>query len=614
MEFIKQQNRLKTNLMLTHRILHSITLASALLVSVGISSAVAAAPRTPQPLTQLVDDQAGIYLEATDLNSHLKQFLDSSLVKRFRQTQVFKSWLESQDVKNLKQGLRDIEAVTQQPLPPLLNQIFGESVGLAIFNNGPQKNPSLLLLTRVKDTNNTRSLFKNLFEKTGIEVTPSSYQDVSYYIASHQASAADNSAPQVYYSFLEQTLVVTENKQILQSTIDLHVNQHLKKQSREKQSSLFNLKMYQRAQSVLTKNITGSVFLNPRIWDEHIILPKNEIEKGVVNWWHKTGGVTAGLHLNNTVALEAVILFNSEEINLPLLNVLRVPAEIPDQFSQIPKNALAVLSGQLNVHLLTRKIVDFYADKNPEKWQKIHAVSIGLLGGLDPVTELSKTLGPHILFYSVPRKELSFDSIPFDGLVALQLSTSDLPAGATNKSRSRFALENVANYLMNSMITHYNAEEAHIDNPSTFKSEDHDLYKMRWIEGMGPYQPAYGINEQQLVFASSPELIKEFFTLKSEESLAALPVFHTWKETFFREEKQLCFFNITSIRAFIDQNSDFLAQQFAKGQGGDLEKGQKKLSGLKSLLQSFDGFFFAAGFQKSQVRVILGLGSLEPTK
>lgn len=131
---------------------------------------------------------------------------------------------------------------------------------------------------------------------------------------------------------------------------------------------------------------------------------------------------------------------------------------------------------------------------------------------------------------------------------------------------------------------------------------------------MGFYQPAYGMNEQQLVFASSPELIKDFFTLKSEESLAALPVFQTWKETFFQEEKQLCFFNITSIRAFIDQNSDFLAQQLAKGQGGNLERGKKKLAGLKSLLQSFDGFFFAAGLQKDQVRIVLGLGSQVPTR
>jgi len=589
------------------------TFLSLILVSAIFSSLCAAPALAGAPLSQLVDEKAGIYLEASDLNGHLKQFLVSPVVNRFQQTHVFQSWLESQDVKNLKQGLRDIESVTQQPLLPLLNSIFGEAAGLAFFNNGPKKNPSLLLLTSVKDATATKSLFENWFEKTGVTVTTSAYQDVPCFTASHPAAASEKSSPRLYYAFLNQTLIVTENEQILQSTINLYAKQYLKQQPRENQASLFNLKMYQRAQAVLSPNVTGSLFLNPRIWDEHMQPPKNEVEKGVVNWWNKTGGLIVGLHLKNTVALETVILFNSEAIDLPLLDILQIPAEIPDKYTLIPKQALAVVSGHLNVHLLARKIVDFYADKNPEKWQKIHAVSVGLLGGLDPVTELAKALGPNFLFYSVPRKELSLDAISFDGLVALQLSPPGQPAEAANKSPYQTGLENAANFLMNSILSHYNSEPKHVEHPSVLKMEDHDLYHMRWIENIGPYQPAYGINEQQIVFASSPELVREFFTLKSEASLAALPLFQTWKETFFQEEKQLCFLNISSIRAFIDQNSEFLAQQLAQGQGGDLEKGKNKLSGLKSLLQSFDGLFFAAGLQKNQVRIIMGLGSLDST-
>lgn len=587
------------------------TVFAVVLVSVFFASICSASAVADTPLSQLVDDKAGVYVEATDLNGHLKQFLVSPVVTRFQQTQVFQSWLQSQDVKNLKQGLRDIESVTKQRLLPLLNHLFGESVGLAVFNNGPKQTPSPLLLTRVKDASATKSLFEDWFEKTGVKVTTMTYEDVPCFIASQQTDS--DTAPKIYYTFLERTLVITENKRILQSTVDLYIKQTLKKQPRDTQSSLFNLKIYQRAQSKLSPNVTGALFLNPRIWDEHIKPPKNEVEKGIVNWWHKTGGLTVGLHLKNTVALETVILFNSETINLPLLDVLQIPAEISDKYSLVPKKALAVICGQLNIHLLTQKIVDFYADRNPEKWQKFHAVSIGLLGGLDPVTEFSKSLGPNILFYSVPRKALSFDAISFDGLVALQLSPPGQQTAGANKSQYQAALENVANFMMNSILTHHNAELKNDDSPSVLKMEEHELFQMRWIDRLGPYQPAYGINDQQIVFASSPELVREFFTLKSEESLAALPLFQTWKETFFQEEKQLCFLNISSIRAFIDQNSAFLAEQLAQGQGGDIEKGRKKLSGLKSLLQSFDGLFFAAGLQKTQVRIIMGLGSLDST-
>ncbi|QDT90663.1 DUF3352 domain-containing protein [Gimesia algae] len=577
------------------------------LVPVIFCLAVVFPARAAEPLSQLVDEQAGIYLEATDLNSHVKQFLLSPLVNRFRKTEVFQTWLHSQDVLQLKQGLRDIESVTSQPLLPLLNHLFGKSVGLAIFNHGPKQNPSVLLLTTVQDPAAVQKLAEDWFKKTDIKVTSGTFQGTTCFEVSQQG---DPSAPAVIYAFLDQTLVVTDRRQNLESTIRLYDRQRLKTQTPETQPSLFNLEMYRRAKEVLAQDVTGSVFLNPRAWDEHLKPPRNEIEQGVVNWWNKTGALIAGLHLKNTVALETVILFNSEAIDLPLLKILQTPAEIPDQYTLIPKKALAVLTGQMNVNLLTNKLVSYYAEKNPEKWQKFLAVSTGLLGGLDPVTEVSKVLGPSVLFYSVPRETLSFDAISFDGLVAIQLSAADLEPGANDKGNYQSAIKNVANFLMNSMLSSHNSETPHGKQPSILKIEDHDQYHMRWIESLGHYQPAYGINERQLVFASSPELVREFFTLKSEESLAALPLFQSWKETFFREEKQLCFLNIASIRAFIEQNSDFLAEQLSKGHGGDLEKGKKKLAGLKSLLQSFDGLFFAAGLQKTQVRVIFGLGSL----
>jgi len=400
----------------------------------------------------------------------------------------------------------------------------------------------------------------------------------------------------------------------LQSSITLAVNLDRRQQPLQDQNCLYNLKMYQRARAVLAPEVTGSAFLNPRAWDEHIKPPRNEIEQGVVNWWQKTGALIAGLHLKNTLAFETVILFNTEAIDLPLLNILQTSTRIPDPYTLIPKKALAVMAGQLNVHLLTQKIAEFYSAKKPEKWKKIHAAALGMLGGLDPVTEMAKALGPNVLFYSVPRKQLSFDAIAFDGLVAMQLSPPETASPQAEKSRYQRALENVSNFLMNSILAHHNADPDHLEQPAILNVEDHEMYHMRWIDHLGPYQPAYGINEQQIVFASSPELVREFFTLKSEESLAALPLFQSWKETFFAEEKQLCFLNISSIKAFIEQNSDFLAEQLSQGQAGDLDKGKSKLAGLKSLLDSFDGIFLAAGLQKTQVRIVFGLGSLVPAR
>lgn len=566
-----------------------------------------------RPLSQLVDQKVGLYLEATELDQHLQQFLHSQLVSRFRQTEVFQNWLHSQDVKNLKQGLDQLEALTQRPLIPLLRELFGESVGLALFNNGPQQNPSVLLLTNVKDPQATQKMFADWFQKTGVNVTTTPYLEVPCFAASPQSPDQVAPSPRVYYCFLDRTLIISESESLLHSSVAFSVNSEQGKPLSD-QDCLYNLKMYQRARGVLADDVTGSAFLNPRAWDEHLKAPRNEVEQGVVNWWRKTGALIAGLHLKNTLALETVILFNSEVIDLPLLNILQTSDKIPDPYTLIPKQALTVMAGQLNVPLLTQKIVNFYSGKHPEKWNKIHAASLGLLGGLDPVTEIAGILGPNVLFYSVPRKQLSFDAISFDGLVAVQLSPADTTPQQPGKTRYQLALENVADFLMNSVLVEHNTDARYQKQPAVIRDEVHEQYHLRWIDHLGPYRPAYGINEQQLVLASSPDLVREFFTLKSEDSLAALPLFQSWKETFFHEEKQLCFLNISSIRTFIDENSDFLAEQLSRQQGGDLSRGKHKLAGLKSLLQSFDGVFLAAGLQKTQVRIVIGLGSLAPTR
>jgi len=566
-----------------------------------------------RPLSQLVDQKAGLYLEATQLDQHIKQFLHSQLASRFRETDVFQHWLRSQDVKNLKQGLTQLETLTQRPLLPLLRDLFGESVGLAVFNNGPDQNPSILLLTDVKDPAATRALFADWFQKTGVKVTESTHLDIPCFTASQQTADAEKASPGIHYTFLQQTLILSENENLLHSSVALFAALQEGKPLKE-QNCLYNLKMYQRARAVLADDVTGSAFLNPRAWDEFIKPPRNEVEQGIVNWWQKTGALIAGLHLKNTLALETVILFNSEVIDLPLLNILQTSASTPDPYTLIPQKALAVMAGQLNLQLLTQKFVDFYAQKHPEKWKKIHAASVGLLGGLDPITDIASALGPNVLFYSVPRQQLSFDAISFDGLIAMQLSPPENASSSSENSSYHLALENVAHFLMNSVLVQHNTDAKHRDEPAILKVEDHDLYHLRWIDHLGPYQPAYGISDQQLVLASSPDLVREFFTLKSEDSLAALPLFQSWKETFFQEEKQLCFLNISSIRTFIEQNSDFLAEQLSRQQDSDLAKGKSKLAGLKSLLESFDGVFLAAGLQKTQVRIVIGLGSLSPTR
>jgi len=191
---------------------HHLTRKNAfVLVSVPVILCLAAVlpARAAAPLSQLVDEKVGLYLEATELNSHIRQFLVSPLVNRFRQTQVFQNWLQSQDVINLKQAVRDIESVTGQPLLPLLNQFFGKSAGLAVFNHGPKQNPSLLLLTTVHDREAMQKLLEAWFAKTGIKVTPSTFQGITCYEVRQQS---DPAAPAITYAFLDQTLVPISNR------------------------------------------------------------------------------------------------------------------------------------------------------------------------------------------------------------------------------------------------------------------------------------------------------------------------------------------------------------------------------------------------------------------
>jgi len=234
----------------------------------------ATAVRAARPLSQLVDQKAGIYLESTELDRHIRQFLHSPLATRFKETEVFRNWLQSQDVSNLKQGLQQLETLTEQPLLPLLSDLFGESVGLAVFNNGPKQAPSVLLLTTVKDPEKTQSLFQQWFQKTGMQATAAKYLEIPFYSASPQSTDAAKAAPIVYYCFFDRTLIISESEPLLQSSITLAVNLERRQQPLQDQNCLYNLKMYQRARAVLAPEVTGSGFCTPRAWDVHMKRPR----------------------------------------------------------------------------------------------------------------------------------------------------------------------------------------------------------------------------------------------------------------------------------------------------------------------------------------------------
>ena len=135
---------------------------------------------------------------------------------------------------------------------------------------------------------------------------------------------------------------------------------------------------------------------------------------------------------------------------------------------------------------------------------------------------------------------------------------------------------------------------------------------LRWLEGLSPYRPAFGVLEKHLLVASNPQLISNFPKTSVAISLASEPLFATVRSRHFEDHSQWLFLNASATRRFVEEYHEPLSGQLAYWRKIEASSAGQHLDRLAEMLTPFDTAFSATKISAGEVRWTVGLVTPTP--
>jgi hypothetical protein len=380
------------------------------------------------------------------------------------------------------------------------------------------------------------------------------------------------------------------------------------------------LESFRGVRNRLTAGTENALYLNPRAWDgvlhlEAIAADADPGAQAFVQIWKRCTALGIGLRIREGVVGELVAHYNSADLPAPWQQFV-VRSAVPREFlEQVPRNALLAGAGPNDLALLGSVLASQFSSGKNRDWDRIRQIARGLLLGrdlFDDVLPKFESVG----VYLVPRRDLQSagvppEVIPFDALAAFTLPKGTGTADDVQASAGlRESLENALQTGLNLLAATANAQ-----TPATtalVRSLDQDGLLVRWAEGCGPYQPAYALTGNQLLVASSPQLIRDFAQQLPRDSLAAAPLYVQQAKQYFPDENHVLIVNLMQARQFLTEQQRFLVQRTAASHSVSEAEAAKRLHHIHELLQLVDAGFIAGQLRDGTLRIVVGGVLYEP--
>jgi hypothetical protein len=275
----------------------------------------------------------------------------------------------------------------------------------------------------------------------------------------------------------------------------------------------------------------------------------------------------------------------------------------------VPHDALVVIAGRQAFGNLFRHLAP---QNEAGALDSLRQVSRGLLLGLDPFEDVLPAFRENFGAYLVPRKDSKADELPLEGLVAAELppaeaiiSSRTLPATSERQPSFRDALDNGLNIGLNLGAAYFNTRAT--GKPAVVRTESSGSARTRWIDSLGPYQPAYSLTSRFLVFATSPQAVRRFLTREASSTPAeSPPAIAALAKRYFPTENQVIYIDTAAIRRFLVEHGQQLVQHATRVRSISPGAANEVLTHFLDVASLFDSVFAAGRIGEGSARLVVG--------
>ncbi len=553
-------------------------------------------------LTELVGTDVGICVEINGLKKQFDDLPNAEWFRRLIQLPFVKAWQQGPEYAKLQVGKVGLEALVGLPLDRFAAELFGDSVLLVIVPTENGKPEAMLLSRAERDDSWDRVL--RLWD----QLEAHDVQTMSAYGRSFQRRRKKvdglKAGPDLFTTKVGRTLAISESETQIRSVLaraDSNTGANVP-------TNLANFTPYKSATAALPEGCSIRVVMNPRVWDTEFQKSPPQ-EAWISEVWKKLEWLSVGVELHDGVVFHAVVHHETGGLPEAWQQVVQASQAKSDLAARLPANSL--LAGEIQ---LDPKLFDWIrtldqSDRSRRDWQTFAKVARGLLGR-ELFAEVLPHFHPNLGGAIVPSTALNEQSAPVDAVLAWEFSAPQNETATAEQPTLRESLDSGLSALLNFSAMSHNGQNP--ESAAVIRRTLHEGSVIRWLEGLSPYRPAFGVLERHLLVATSPQLISAFQIQSAEKSLATEPLFSTVRSRHFADQTQWLFVNAFVVRQFVNDNREPLSRQLAYWRKIEVSKADKHLDRLTEMLSPFDVAFSAIKLSAGEVRWTSGF--VTPTR
>ena len=508
-----------------------------------------------------------------DLSGHLDRFRRSQvfrqieqlpIVERLRQTQAYRQLLAAQQLVRFHFGIA---------APELFDRLAGRAVVLAFRPASPEGEPDVgILFFRASDPpflEKTIRKFATMGANGAVERR--THRGIEYVV--HRGRLRKN-----FLLRIGAVGAVSDKESAIREVIDASVEG----------AGLLNAPWMRSARSAAPADAVAQVILFARPFDPLLKRPVPSdrpvdavLADLVTDVWRALHWAALTLRIDDHAEIAWQASFDPDNVVWSVTP--SDDASLRNEFwDRAPADALAVYAGSWSFPALfgiARRI----AEADPKGGaESIASLLDQLLAGYDGAADLIPNLGPEVGLIVTARE----DRLAPDGLGFVQLRTpnEDPDASMTLPLAVEFALRPllvIAGFEWNKQHgSQWRAETTEVDGVRIHCLTDAS-------DSTAPH-PSYAVVPGGCAFATSPEVIRRWWLLRPDQSLAKTPFFRTLLDAAPDGAVFIAYADFAALGRWIETHRDNVAARIAKGRRNGLPSIGSRLDDLRSIIGLVD--------------------------
>ena len=554
---------------------------------------------SPDPLLKLVGQDVGLCFEVQDLHQRLHDFESSDVLARLSQVPAYQQWRDSNRFRQLKAAAAYIETLAQSPFQQIVEDLFGESVVLALYPTA-EREPAVVLMTRTAGVEELETALAAWNQIDQHETTTLRHAGQTYYRAAKPNQSGKPSQSQYYWK-RDRIFCLSNREDAIRRVVDRDNTAP----DQDDTSSLFNSSLYRSSRDALPPDSVVAVYLNPRPWDQK--MSPSPTNRTFLDFWQKCRSIVFGVQWKHGLVMRAAVQFAAGRDSSD--DSVRVaPNAQNDLLKRVPPQAVVVMRGVSRPRVETiERLIQLLPEKGQREWQKVRRVIRGLLMNVDLFDEVLPRLEGNWVAFLEPRTPTGNTPDFLDGLVAVPLPA--VPERSMDEGRQqadvREAIDNALTTSLNVFAVTRNESNT---GPLAFVRSQHDQnVRVRWVENLGPYRPSFAFTQNHLVLATQPRLVAQFATANSEAILPAHEKVQSLTSEFFPDADQMMCIDLPKACDALDAIREPLINQFSGGSQEKRKTVSQRLKTTTDLLRVFDAALLGLELRSDSFRLTLGI-------